>query len=114
MGFVVGVIICYQIIYSDIAGQMREFATLKAMGYTNPYFVKLVLQQALYLALLGFLPGVILSYACYLAMSAVTGLTMEMSAIMAALVLLVTMLMCVISGVLAVRKVLSLDPAELF
>ena len=114
MGFVVGVIICYQIIYSDIAAHMREFATLKAMGYTNPYFIKLVLRQALYLSLMGFLPGAILSYVCYMGMSAMTGLTMEMSAIMAMSVLFVTMLMCVVSGFLAVRKLLSLDPAELF
>jgi putative ABC transport system permease protein len=114
MGFVVGVIICYQIIYSDIADHMKEFATLKAMGYTNPYFIRLVLSQALYLSLMGFVPGVLLSYICYKCVSAMTGLTIEMSAMLAAAVLLVTMLMCSVSGFLAVRKLLSLDPAELF
>ena len=114
MGFVVGVIICYQIIYSDIADHMREFATLKAMGYTNRYFIKLVFCQAMYLSLMGFLPGFALSYLCYQVMSAVTGLTMEMSATVALSVLLVTVLMCVVSGFLAMRKLLSLDPAELF
>jgi putative ABC transport system permease protein len=114
MGFVVGVIVCYQIIFSDIAAHMREFATLKAMGYTSPYFVKLVLRQAVYLSLLGFLPGTLLSYACYLGMSSITGLTVQMSLAMALFVLFITMLMCVVSGLLAVRKLLSLDPAELF
>ena len=114
MGFVVGVIICYQIIYSDIADHMREFATLKAMGYTNAYFVMLVLRQSLYLSVMGFVPGAVLSYACYKAMSGLTGLTMEMTPTTAITVLLVTMLMCVVSGFLAVRKLLSLDPAELF
>ena len=114
MGFVVGVIICYQIIYSDIADHMKEFATLKAMGYTNSYFVYLVLRQSLYLSWMGFAPGVALSFLCYQAMSALTGLTMYMSVGVALAVLLVTMLMCVVSGLLAVRKLLSLDPAELF
>jgi putative ABC transport system permease protein len=114
MGFVVGVIVCYQIIFSDIAAHMREFATLKAMGYTNPYFVKLVLRQAVYLSILGFLPGLILSYVCYLGMSTITGLTVKLSVVMAISVLFVTVLMCVVSGLLAVRKLLSLDPAELF
>jgi putative ABC transport system permease protein len=114
MGFVVGVIICYQIIYSDIADHMPEFATLKAMGYPNSYFVMLVLRQSLYLSLMGFVPGVILSYVCYQAIAAMTGLTMELSPIVAIYVLLVTLLMCVVSGLLAVRKLLSLDPAELF
>jgi putative ABC transport system permease protein len=114
MGFVVGVIICYQIIYSDIADHMREFATLKAMGYTNPFFIKLVLQQSFYLSLMGFFPGLILSYFCYKTMSAMTGLTMELSVFVSLFVLFVTMLMCITSGLLAVRKLLSLDPAELF
>jgi putative ABC transport system permease protein len=114
MGFVVGVIICYQIIYSDIADHMREFATLKAMGYTNPFFIKLVLRQSLYLSLMGFFPGMAISFVCYRAMSAMTGLTMELSIFVSLFVLLVTILMCVTSGMLAVRKLLSLDPAELF
>jgi putative ABC transport system permease protein len=114
MGFVVGVIICYQIIYSDIADHMGEFATLKAMGYTNSYFVYLVLRQSLYLSVMGFLPGALLSYGCYLIMSALTGLTMQMTLDVAVMVFAVTMLMCVVSGLLAVRKLLSLDPAELF
>lgn len=114
MGFVVGVIICYQIIYSDIADHMGEFATLKAMGYTNAYFVYLVLRQSLYLSVMGFMPGALLSYACYWIMSSLTGLTMQMTVDVAVMVLGVTMLMCVVSGLLAVRKLLSLDPAELF
>jgi putative ABC transport system permease protein len=114
MGFVVGVIICYQIIYSDIADHLREFATLKAMGYTNSYFLALVLRQSMYLSLMGFLPGVVLSYACYAGLSAFTGLTMELSVSVVLAVLLVTVAMCVVSGILALRKLLSADPAELF
>jgi putative ABC transport system permease protein len=108
------VIICYQIIYSDIADHLREFATLKAMGYTNRYFLSLVLRQSLYLSLMGFLPGAVLSYACYAGLSAFTGLTMELSVSVVLAVLLVTMAMCAVSGLLALRKLLSADPAELF
>ena len=114
MGFVVGVIICYQIIYSDIADHLREFATLKAMGYTNRYFLSLVLCQAIYLSVLGFVPGLALSYATYGLLSSYTGLTMELTFSTALTVLLVTMAMCTVSGVLALRKLLSVDPAELF
>lgn len=114
MGFIVGVIICYQIIFSDIADHMGEFATLKAMGYNHRYFLGLVLCQALYLSLLGFIPGMVLSYILYMAISLVTGLTLALTPATAALVLVVTVAMCVVSGLLAVRKLLSLDPAELF
>ena len=104
VGFVVGVVICYQIIYSDIADHMREFATLKAMGYSNGYFVKLVLCQALYLSLLGFLPGLATAAVCYAALTSLTGLTMTLTAPVVALVLLVTIAMCVVSGILAMRN----------
>lgn len=114
MGFVVGVIICYQIIYSDIADHMREFATLKAMGYTNSYFFVLVLCQALYLSILGFVPGLFVSLLCYEGLSSITGLTMDLSFSTILIVLATTIAMCVVSGVLALRKLLSVDPAELF
>jgi putative ABC transport system permease protein len=114
MGFVVGVIICYQIIYTDIANHMREFATLKAMGYSNWYFCTLVLWQAFYLSIMGFVPGCALSYVCYRSLARVTGLTMEMTLTLAATVFAVTLLMCVVSGLLALRKLMAMDPAELF
>src|SRR5204862_6410782 len=65
MGFVVGVVICYQIVYADIADHLREFATLKAIGYGRGYFLGLILRQCLYLAVLGFLPGLAISYVSY-------------------------------------------------
>ena len=114
MGFVVGVIICYQIIYTDIANHMREFATLKAMGYGNLYFFQLVLWQAFYLSVLGFVPGCALSYGCYRLLAGVTGLTMQMTVTLAVTVFVVTLLMCVVSGLLALRKLMAMDPAELF
>lgn len=114
VGFIVGVVICYQIIYTDIAGHMREFATLKAMGYSNGYFVSVVLFQAGYLSVMGFLPGSLLSYASYGFLSRFTGLTMQMTLYLAVTVFLVTLAMCIISGLLALRKLLTMDPAELF
>jgi putative ABC transport system permease protein len=114
VGFVVGVIICYQILFADITDHLAEFATLKAMGYTNRYFLQLVLCQATYLAVLGYLPGVLVSAVGYRVLASITGLTMPMTWGMAATVLGVTWLMCTVSGLLAVRKLMTLDPADLF
>lgn len=114
MGFAVGVIICYQILANDISEHMREFATLKAMGYTNRYFFGLVIQQAVYLALLGFIPGLLVSIILFWFNSYATGLLMFMTFSRVALILLVTLAMCVISGLLALRKLLAADPASLF
>jgi putative ABC transport system permease protein len=114
IGFLVGMVICYQIINADIADHMPEFATLKAMGYRNRYFVGFVLMESVYLSLLSFLPGTLVSLGLYEALARSTGLLMILNVPRAASVLLLTLAMCVASGCLAMRKVLAADPAELF
>ncbi len=114
MGFVVGVVICYQIIHANIADHLPELATLKAMGYRNRYFIALVLRQSLYLSVLGFAPALAVAWICYQSLAATTGLLMELTVARAAMVLLLTTAMCGISGILAMRKVFSADPADLF
>ena len=114
MGFIVGVLICYQVLFNDISDHMPEFATLMAMGYPSRYFISIVVREAIYLALLGFIPGVIISWILFQLISLATGLTMTLTFSEAGLILLFTVLMCVFSALLAVRKLLAADPASLF
>jgi len=114
IGFLVGMVICYQIINADIADHLSEFATLKAMGYRGRYFVSFVLMESVYLSLLSFLPGLLVALALYGVLAHSTGLLMMLNAPRAGAVLLLTLAMCVASGCLAMRKVLAADPAELF
>lgn len=114
MGLVVGAIICYQIQFTDISEHMPEFATLKAMGYRPSYFWSVILCQSLYLACLGFLPGVIVSAGLYWLLAEVSGLVMRMTIDRVGFVWLLTVIMCVVSGVLAIRKLFRADPASLF
>ena len=114
IGFVVGMVICYQVIYSDISDHMPEFATLKAMGYSTSYFVWLIVVEALLLAVIGFLPGALASYGLYNWLAEQTGLLMQMTVDGVLFVLVATVAMCVASGMLAVRKLLAADPASLF
>ncbi len=114
IGFIVGMVICYQVIYSDIADHMAEFATLKAMGYTTRYFILLILTEAVLLALVGFVPGTAVSTGLYSWLSGRTGLLIVMSWHGVLYVLAATVAMCVASGMLAVRKLLAADPANLF
>lgn len=114
VGFLVGVVICYQIIYSDIADHLREFATLKAMGYTTRYFLKLALAQGFYLSVLGFVPSLLAAAVFYQSLAHYTGLTMQLTWPVVGLVFGVTLLMCSVSGLLAQRRLLTLDPADLF
>jgi putative ABC transport system permease protein len=114
MGLFVGIIICYQILFTDISDHLPEFATLKAMGYGTSYFLQFVFMQSLYLSIIGFLPGWLISWCLYIFLAEWTGLVMRLTSGRLALVFCLTLVMCTISGLLAVRKLISADPASLF
>lgn len=114
LGFVVGMVICYQILASDVADHLPEYATLKAIGYTNRYLSWIVLQEALILAGAGFVPGMAVTYGTYLLLTELTGLPMLLTPGRFALILGLTIVMCVASGLMAVRKVKKVDPADVF
>ncbi|MEQ1903683.1 MAG: ABC transporter permease DevC [Pirellulaceae bacterium] len=114
MGFAVGVIICYQILANDITEHLGEFATLKAMGYRDRYFIGLVVRQSIYLSLFGFLPGLIASWILFWFNSNMTGLLTRLTWDRILSIFVLTILMCVVSGLLALRKLMAADPASLF
>jgi len=114
MGFVVGLAICYQVLYSDIGDRLGEFATLKAMGYSNMWLFRRVVEQAVYLSLLGYAAGVVVSLLAFRLVHAATGLPMLFRTTTAAMVLLLTVLMCILSGTFAARRLVAADPAQLY
>lgn len=114
MGFMVGLIIVYQILYSDVTDHMTEYATLKAMGYRNLYLLGVVLQEALILAVLGYIPGNLIAIGLYSLTRNATNLPVFMTVSRTIYVLVLTMIMCVISGAIAVKKLRSADPADIF
>ncbi|MDZ8029650.1 ABC transporter permease DevC [Nostoc sp. DedSLP04] len=114
MGFIVGTVIVYQILYTEVADHLAEYATLKAIGYTQNYLLTVILQEALLLAVLGYLPGIVFALFMYSSARNATLLPVFMSFERAVMVLILTMLMCIISGAIAVRKLRSADPADIF
>ncbi|MEM9092262.1 MAG: ABC transporter permease DevC [Cyanobacteria bacterium P01_F01_bin.53] len=116
VSFIVGIVIVYQILYTDIRDHLGEYATMKAMGYRNRYLFQVVLQEAMLLAGMGYVPGLIVSLGLYeLTRRATAGslpVSMDMGRVV--FVLLLTILMCSVSGLISVRKAVSTDPAEVF
>jgi putative ABC transport system permease protein len=110
----VGIAIVYQVLSTDISNMMGEYATLKAMGYSNWYLTRVVLEQAALLAVLGYVPSMLISWALYLLVGARSGLPMVMTWGIAASVFVLAVLMCTVSGALALRKLFQADPADLF
>jgi putative ABC transport system permease protein len=114
MGFIVGVIIVYQVLSTDVNAHMKEYATFKAMGYNNLYLLGVVFEEAIILAFLGFIPGAIVPLGLYHLTRNATNLPIYMTLARAFMVLLLTIAMCMISGAIATRKVQSADPADMF
>ena len=114
MGLIVGAVIVYQILYSDVADHLSEYATLKAMGFSDMRLFSVVVKQALILTALGFVPGLAIAQVLYILTFRATMLPIEMTVGRVALVLAMTTGMCCGSAAFALRKLRSADPAEIF
>ena len=114
MGLAVGMIVVYQILFSDVQDHLQEFATLKAMGYSNFFLSRIVLAEAFQLAVIGFIPGFLISLLIYTQATDATNLPLEMTLPRGLMVLGLTVAMCAASGLLALRKLRSVDPAAVF
>ena len=114
MGFIVGMAICYQVLFSEISDRLAEFATLKAMGYSNQWLLRVVVAEAVFLA---FSATVWASGSAWWLSRPIhesTGLPMMLKPSDAAAILVLALAMCTLSGLLAARKLLAVDPAELY
>ncbi|WP_424928337.1 FtsX-like permease family protein [Amaricoccus tamworthensis] len=114
IGVIVGIVIVYQVLSTDVADHLREYATFKAMGYGQPFFLGIVFEEAVVLAIFGFIPGFIVSLFLYAGLSSVTSLPVAMDAGRAILVFLGTLSACTLSGAIATRRLAGADPADLF
>jgi len=114
IGLLVGVVIVYQVLSSDVADHLKEYATLKAIGYPQRFFLGIVFEEAVILGLLGFVPGLLIASGLYAVVAWKTGLPMAMNVPRAGAVLLGTVAMCALSGAIATRRLARANPAELF
>jgi putative ABC transport system permease protein len=114
VGLIVGIVIVYQILYTDVANHLPEYATLKAMGYSDRYLLTVLLQESLILAILGFIPGLLVSFGLYQITFAATLMPVMMKIERAMMVLILTIVMCTVSGAIAMQKLQLADPADVF
>ncbi|GAB1542160.1 ABC transporter permease DevC [Scytonema sp. NUACC21] len=114
VSFIVGVVIVYQILYSEVADYLPEYATLKAMGYKNRYFLAVLAQEALLLAIFGYIPGFIFAIGLYQLAASATMLPIFMTVTRSLTVFILTVVMCFVSGTVAMQKLKSADPSDIF
>jgi putative ABC transport system permease protein len=113
---IVGTVIVYQILYTEISDHLKQYATLKAMGYSNRFLFITVIQESVILAVLGYIPGLIISLMLYALTVRATagGLPVRMDLQRAVFVLGLTVIMCTLSGLVSVNKAITADPADVF
>jgi putative ABC transport system permease protein len=114
MGFIVGIIIVYQVLSTDVNSHLKEYATFKAMGYSNKYLLGIVFEESLILAIMGFIPGLTIASGLYHVVYLGTNLPIAMTILTTTQVLIITLLMCMVSGAVATNKVQAADPADMF
>jgi len=114
IGFVIGIMICYQILFNEIADNMPQYATLKAVGFSNAYLVGVVMKIAILYSILGFFPGLFGGWILYKIIEYFTRINMFLTFGRVILIFILAVLMCGLSGLLALRKVIKADPAEVF
>ncbi|MEM8545296.1 MAG: ABC transporter permease DevC [Cyanobacteria bacterium P01_H01_bin.119] len=114
MGFIVGIVIVYQVLSTDVNSHLGEYATFRAMGYRNSYLLGIVFEEAIILSVLGFVPGLAAAFGLYQLTAAATALPLAMPVSRAFTVLTLTFIMCGASGAIATRKLQAADPADIF
>ncbi len=113
-GIIIGILVCHQVLFNEIADHLAQYATLKAMGFSERTLNGIVTEEALTLSLAGFAIGASLAYPIYWYVESETALVMALEPSSLALVFALTLAICVTAGLLAARRVARLDPAELF
>ena len=114
MGFVVGCVIVYQVLYSDVSDHLPEYATLMAMGYKLNSLLGVVVREGLLLALFGYLPAYAAGQGLYLLVRNAIQLPVGMNTVRAVSVFSMILIMCMLSAGLAMRRLVDADPAEIF
>ena len=114
VGFFIGFVVVYQILYTEVTNHLPQLATMKAMGFTDGYLLRLVIWQALILSVVGYIPGFFIAIGLYEVAETQIQMPFAMTTTRAIGVLMATVLMCCLSAIIAIRKAWSADPAEVF
>ncbi len=114
LSLVVGAAIVYMVLATDVANRLSEYATLLAMGYSRLFLASIVMTQAIVLSLLGFGVAWGVAELLYRVTYRVSGIPLMMDPQRVLLVAALGLVMCCVSGLLALRKLWKAEPANLF
>ncbi|MEX0271024.1 FtsX-like permease family protein [Leptolyngbyaceae cyanobacterium UHCC 1019] len=114
VGVIVGIVVVSQILYSSVSDHLKEFGTLKAMGASDWVIYGVITEQALWMAILGYIPSMALCWGLGAWTVAAKGIVILITPTTAIAVFGLTVFMCVGSALIAIQKVTHVDPAIVF
>lgn len=114
VGLFVGAVIVVQILSSDVQDHLGEYATFKAMGFRDSYLLAIVYEQSAILIVFGFFPALGVSMLLYQFVGSAVAMDMIMTFERIRLVFMLTVVMCAVAGTIALRRIFTADPAEVF
>jgi putative ABC transport system permease protein len=114
MGLLVGGVVVYQVLYTDVSDHLKEYATLKAMGFADGFILTIVIQEAFLLGISSFIPATLISSIMYAFLTSASGIRIEMTSDKTALVGSLTLGVCAASAAIAIRRLRDADPASVF
>ena len=114
MGLLVGGVVVYQVLYTDVSDHLKEYATLKAMGFADSFILLIVIQEAFLLGISSFIPATIISTGMYAFLTSASGIRIEMTSDKTLLVGALTLGVCAASAAIAIRRLQDADPASVF
>ena len=114
MGVLVGAVVVYQVLYTDVTDHLKEYATLKAMGFSNNFILGIVIQEAVVLGVSSFIPATLLSTGMYAFLANASGIEIIMTHQKISFVGSLTIGVCAVSAMIALNKLRDADPASVF
>lgn len=114
VGVVVGAVVVGQILYASVTDHIKEFGTLKAMGASDWLIYNVIIEQGLWMAILGYLPGMAICVGVAAWTATTQGIVILITPVSALVILGITVLMCLSSAIFAIQKVTRVDPAIVF
>ena len=114
VALIVGAVIVYQILYTDVNDHLEEYATLKSIGFRDSYFTSVILQESVILSVFGFIPGTLFTWGLFYLTRHIAHMATYLSLANCGIIFGLTLFMCLAAGALATRKLRHANPAEIF
>ena len=114
VAMVVAAAVVYQVLSSDVREHLPEYATLKAMGYSQARLARVVIEQSLIYMMIAYLVAILLAILVYQATEQLAGIPMRMTVGNLALTLVLAIAVGFLSGLLSLSRLRAAEPADLF